>query len=68
MTEKDETRVDSYARSGPSLPVLLLSGLGALIALLGLFAAGNMVIVGVGLGAIAVGGVIGVAERVVERR
>lgn len=66
MTEEHETRVER-ARSSPSLPVVLLSGLGALIALLGLFAAGNMVIVGIGLGAIAVAGVIGVAERVVDR-
>ncbi len=67
MTEEREIRVEP-SRSSPSLPVLLLSGLGALIAVLGLFAAGNMVIVGIGLAAIAVAGVIGIAERVVDRR
>lgn len=68
MTEEREVRVESGRSSSPSLPVILLSGLGALIAVLGLFAAGNMVIVGIGLAAIAVAGVIGVAERMVDRR
>lgn len=67
MTEEPVTRADTPAKSSPSLPVLLLSGLGTLIAVLGLFAAGNMVIVAVGLGAIAVAGGIGVAERVADR-
>jgi hypothetical protein len=43
------------------LPVYALTFLGILIALLGLFAAGNIVIVVVGLGAIVVAGVLSVA-------
>ncbi|HET7168704.1 MAG TPA: hypothetical protein VFI69_05835 [Candidatus Limnocylindrales bacterium] len=46
-----------------SLPVLVLVFLGALIAILGLFAAGNIVVAAVGLIAIAVGGVLDVAGR-----
>jgi uncharacterized membrane protein len=49
--------------NSPSLPVLLLSGIGAIIALLGLFAAGNVLLVIVGLVAIAVAGVLHVAEQ-----
>jgi hypothetical protein len=43
------------------LPVYALTFLGILIALLGLFAAGNIIIVLVGLGSIAVAGVLSVA-------
>jgi hypothetical protein len=46
-----------------SLPVLMLVMLGALIAVLGLVAAGNIVVSAVGLVAIAVGGVLDVAAR-----
>ena len=49
--------------ASPSLPVLVLTGIGAIIALLGLFAAANVQLVIVGLGAIAVAGVLHVAER-----
>jgi hypothetical protein len=49
----------------PSLPVLVLTGLGAIIALLGLFAAGDVGLVVVGLVAIAVAGGLHVAS---ERR
>lgn len=52
----------------PSLPVVALSGLGIVIAVLGFFAAGNIAFVVVGLGAIFAGGVIGVAERFVDRQ
>lgn len=54
--------------SQPSIPVISLTVLGALIAIIGLFAAGNIVIVIVGLGAIFGAGIIGVAERLAERR
>jgi hypothetical protein len=46
-----------------SLPVLMLVMLGALIAVLGLFAAGNIVVSAVGLLAIAIAGVLDVAAR-----
>ena len=49
--------------NSPSLPVLILTGLGTIIALLGLFAAGNVLLVIVGLAAVAVAGVLHVAER-----
>jgi hypothetical protein len=49
--------------NSPSLPVLVLTGIGALIALLGLFAAGNVQLVIVGLVAVAVAGALHVAER-----
>jgi hypothetical protein len=37
--------------------------LGVLLTVLGLFAAGNMLIVLVGLGAVAVGGILGLLDR-----
>lgn len=46
-----------------SLPVLVLVFLGALIAVLGIFAAGSIVVSAVGLVAIAFGGVLDVADR-----
>jgi len=46
-----------------SLPVITLVFLGAIIAVLGLFAAGNIVVSAVGLVAIAVAGVLEVAGR-----
>ncbi|HUP15507.1 MAG TPA: hypothetical protein VM848_05595 [Acidimicrobiia bacterium] len=49
--------------NSPSLPVLILTGLGAVIALLGLFAAGNVLLVIVGLVAVAVAGALHVAEQ-----
>lgn len=68
MNEEREIEVPVPNRSTASLPVVLLSGLGTVIAVLALFAAGNMVMVAIGLGAIAIAGVIGVAERMVDRR
>ncbi|HSJ34848.1 MAG TPA: hypothetical protein VLB85_07300 [Acidimicrobiia bacterium] len=53
---------------GSSLPVLALTGLGILITVLGLFAAGDMAIVVIGLAAIFGAGVIGVIERLIEGR
>lgn len=55
-------------KSGTSLPVMVLTFLGALIAVLGLFAAGEILVVGVGLGAVAVAGIIGAIERGFDRR
>lgn len=52
----------------PSLPVISLTALGVLIAVLGLFAGGSIVIAAVGLGAIFAAGLIGVAERLVDSR
>lgn len=51
-----------------SLPVLLLSGAGIVIAVLGLFAAGDIAIVAVGLGSIFAAGVLHVAELAVRSR
>lgn len=46
-----------------SLPVAVLTVLGALVVVLGLFAAGEIAVVGVGFGAIAVAGIIHVLDR-----
>lgn len=63
-----ESRESSTGSSGPSLPVVTLTVLGALLAVIGLFAAGEMSVVALGLGAIAAAGVIGVVEKAVDRR
>lgn len=47
---------------------MVLTFLGALVAILGLFAAGEILVVGVGLGAIALAGIIGAIERGLGRR
>lgn len=54
--------------SSSSFPVLTLTALGILITVLGLFAAGDMTIVVIGLAAIFGAGVIGVIERLVDGR
>jgi hypothetical protein len=54
--------------SSTSLPVMVLTVLGALIAVLGLFAAGEILVVAVGLGAVAVAAIIGAIERGLDRR
>jgi hypothetical protein len=46
-----------------SLPVLTLVVLGAIVAVLGLFAAGDIAVTAIGLGAIAVAGVLDVLGR-----
>ncbi len=46
-----------------SLPVAALTFLGTVVAVLGLIVAGDLLVVGLGLGAIAVAGVIGIFER-----
>ena len=58
----------SSKSSGLSLPVLMLTLLGTVIAVLGLFVAGNIVMTGIGLGAIFGAGVIGLLERLVDSR
>ncbi len=51
-----------------SLPVLLLSGAGIVIAVLGLFAAGDIAVVAVGLGSIFAAGLLHVAEQAFRSR
>ncbi len=46
--------------SAVELPVTVLTVLGILISVLGLFAAGNLVMVAIGLGAVAFAGVLAV--------
>lgn len=50
-----------------SLPVVALTTLGVLIAVLGIFAAGDMVVASIGLGAIFAAGMIELGERLIER-
>ncbi len=50
-------------RESPSFPVLILTFLGALICILGLFAAGDLVVVAVGLAAVFGAGILEVASR-----
>lgn len=64
MTEQ----TSSTDSSGASLPVVTLTVLGALLAVIGLFAAGEMSVVALGLGAIVAAGVIGVVEKAVDRK
>ncbi len=49
--------------NSPSLPVIVLTVLGAVVAVLGLFAAGDVAVVAVGLGAVAVAGMIHALDR-----
>ena len=51
-----------------SLPVVALTSLGILIAVLGVFAAGDMLVVSIGLGAIFAAGIIELGERLIERK
>lgn len=53
--------------SGSSISVLALTLLGGLITLLGLFAAGDVAVMALGLGAIAAAGLIGALERFATR-
>lgn len=41
-----------------NLPVMVLTGLGALIAILGIFAAGGIELIALGLGAVALAGIL----------
>jgi hypothetical protein len=55
-----DRRTDSMA-SSVQLPVTTLTVLGAIVAVLGLFAAGSIVVTAVGLAAIAFAGILAVA-------
>lgn len=71
MMSREETMTEqtsSTDSSGASLPVVTLTVLGALLAVIGLFAAGEMSVVALGLGAIVAAGVIGVVEKAVDRK
>lgn len=68
QTTITDSKNSSSRADGASLPVVTLTVLGAVLAVLGLFAAGEMSVVAMGLGAIAVAGVIGVVEKAVGRR
>lgn len=57
---------NSSDSSGSSFPVLALTGLGIVITVLGLFAAGDMAIVVIGLAAIFGAGILGVIERLID--
>ncbi len=52
--------------TGPTLPVLVLTTLGAVIAVLGFFVGGNPVWVAIGLGSVLAAGLVGVLERLIE--
>ena len=58
MTEDEGPRDRGRDASSVSIPVFTLTVLGAVIAVLGLFAAGELAVVIVGLAAVAVAGVI----------
>lgn len=55
-------------RSGPSLPVLALTILGTVIAVLGFLVGGNLVWTSIGLGAVVAAGILGLLERIVDTR
>lgn len=63
-----ENKKPSAGSNGTSLPVVTLTVLGAMLAVIGLFAAGEMSVVALGLGAIVAAGVIGVIEKAIDRR
>jgi len=54
--------------SGPSLPVLMLTILGTVVAVLGFLVGGNIVWTGIGLGAVVAAGILGLLERIVDAR
>jgi hypothetical protein len=54
--------------SGPSLPVLALTVLGSIVAVLGFLVGGNVVWTGMGLGTVVVAGIIGLLERLIDSR
>lgn len=54
--------------SGPSLPVLVLTILGTVVAVLGFLVGGNIVWTGIGLGAVVAAGILGLLERIVDAR
>ncbi len=62
MNEERNTTTER-AGTNVSFPVAALTVLGSLVVILGLFAAGEILVVGVGFGAIAVGGLLHVLDR-----
>lgn len=58
-----DTSEQTTSSAGPSLPVLVLTTLGAVIAVLGFFVGGNPVWVAIGLGSVLAAGLVGVLER-----
>lgn len=58
----------TLSRRTPSLPVAALTGIGTVVAALGLFAAGDIAVVVVGLGAVFAAGLIGLVEQAIARR
>lgn len=56
------------SQTTPSFPVITLTTLGAVLVFIGLFAAGSIVLMSLGLGAIVAAGVIGVIERLIDSR
>jgi hypothetical protein len=61
-------RTPATKTSGPSLPVLILTILGTVIAVLGFLVGGSIAWTTVGLGAVLVAGVIGLLERLIDAR
>lgn len=61
-----DTSEQTTSSAGPSLPVLVLTTLGAVIAVLGFFVGGNPVWVAIGLGSVLAAGLVGVLERFIE--
>lgn len=59
---------ESSGSPGLSFPVLALTALGILITVLGLFAAGDMAIVAIGLAAVFGAGMIAAIERLIDGR
>ncbi len=53
--------------SSTSIPVVALTTLGVLIAVLGVFAAGDMIVVSIGLAAIFAAGLIELGMRLIAR-
>lgn len=53
---------------GSSLPVIVLTILGTVIAVIGLFAAGDLGVTALGLGTLLAAAVVGLAERLVTAR
>jgi hypothetical protein len=54
--------------SGPSLPVLVLTVLGTVVAVLGFLVGGNLLWTGLGLGAVMAAGILGLLEKMVDAR
>jgi hypothetical protein len=65
--DRDSPTARSETRMSTSAPVATLVILGAVIAVLGLFAAGNIVVTSVGLIAVFAAGVLQVAASKVKR-